>query len=166
MEAFAAGSAVVVAGERHGQLNKAEEASVWLESGITVCKEEDLLPIAGRGTIAGMRLDSPFMSLIACANDVCELVTSDNLDSWIADKDKKRRDLFVNEMLLLDEVGGILLGYLRDELTTMGANVKTSPKLGKAELIRSYISSVAGSLKTKNQQVGYLGGLSGVSREV
>jgi hypothetical protein len=165
-EAFTAGAAVVVAGETHGQLNRDEEIGVWQASGITVCKEEDLLPIAGKGAIKGMRFDSPFMCLLACANDVSELVTGDNLASWIADKEKSRRDLLVNEMLLFKEVGGILLGYLRDELTATEANLKTSLKLKKAELVNSYISSIADSLNTHNQKVGYLGELSGVSREV
>ena len=124
-DAFTAGAAVVVAGETHGQLDTAEEKSVWLDSRITVCREEDLLPVAGNGPISGIRFDSPFMSLIACANDVCELVTSDNLADWTSDKEKSRRELLVKEMILLTQVGSTLLGYLRDELTAEGSKTST-----------------------------------------
>jgi hypothetical protein len=165
-DAFTAGAAVVVAGERHGQLNKAEERDVWQRAGITLRYEEELLPVAGLGAVPGVRFDSPFMSLIACANDVCELVTPDKLASWTADKNKGNRQLLVDEMALLKDVGGILLGWLRDELTGMTVNVKTSPKFKKAELMLSYITAIGDSLKIHNEKVGLLVSLSGVDQDV
>jgi hypothetical protein len=165
-DAFTAGATVVVAGERHGQLNKAEERNVWQRAGVTVLYEEELLPVAGMGAVTGVRFDSPFMTLIACANDICELVTPGSIAGWIADKNKTNRTLLVDEMVMLRDVGGMLLGWLRDELTGMAVNVKTSAKFKKAEILLSYITAIADSLKVHNEKVGLLGSLSGADRDV
>jgi hypothetical protein len=155
-DAFAAGTAVVVAGEKHGELDPHKEKAIWQAAGIKVSREHELLPIAGRD-ILQIRLDAPLMTLVAIANDACGTLTNENVAEWAKDPDKNNRDELVKELAMLREAGEKLVGYLHDELTTAGIDPRTSSKFRQAELIYEYLDAIVNSLAFYNQKGGLPG---------
>ncbi|HEX4833990.1 MAG TPA: hypothetical protein VH478_23190 [Trebonia sp.] len=166
-DAFAQGNVIVVAGETHGQLNDTEEDQAWRSLGIQVYWENQPLAITGKGPITRMRLDSPFMRVVTCANDVCDdLLTPGQLAQWLSDPSPERQSQLPRLLGVIKSVVADALGDLRQELTDTGVNLSTSPKLKKAQVIAEYVNAAIDSIKVTSEKAGYLGGLTPVRAEL